>query len=153
MPEKRKTLLIVVVVFVALLIIVFLLKPEWIQKTWQWFVGLAGLVALGFKRLIAFLSGGKELKDIETENNLIKSRLSEIDAEMVAAKSRLQRERELHQREIELIEKRMALREVEIKNELDYVKKIQSMGYKEYLDHLTTDERDKLLKDNIIDLP
>ncbi len=153
MQGNRKSILVILIILFLVIGIIVLVRPEWIQKTWQWVVGLAGIVALGFKKLVGFLNGGKALNDISSENEAIKDRLIKIDEEVVLVKERLERERELHKREIEIIEKRISLRETEIKNQEEYLKKIQSLGYKDYLDELPPEERKKLLNDNIIDLP
>ena len=152
---KTKTFWLIVILVVVLLVIA-LLKPAWIQQSWMWIAGLAGSIGVFFKRISNFIEKGSPLKQVETENEDIKKRLDGLKAEIADTETRLQRERELHKREIALLQSQLAIKEKEIVDDKDHINTISNLSPLEYFRSLSPAEQQKIISEanlNVVPYP
>jgi hypothetical protein len=103
---------------------------------------LAGLLGAGIKK-IAGAFGGKSITEVKSENQAIKNELDDIRAEIAHTEDRLKQERDLHQRELAILNTKLELAEKQIAAERAYREKLQQMNYSEYKESIPKAEKEK----------
>lgn len=120
------------------------LKPEWIGKTWVWLIGLGGSAAVILKKFFHSISGKTSLSDIDSSNEEIKQKLQALEVKINETNARMQLERELYKKYIELLEHKIALKEKEILLQEEKRKKLEQMPWEEYINSLTVEQKREL---------
>lgn len=138
----KKIVVSLLIIIALILLILYFFNPELLSKIWLWLVGLAGVIWAGLKK-IGNVFGTKDIKAVESENQNIRNELDTIRQEIASTENRLKQERELHQRELAILNTKLELAEKQIAAERAYREKLQKMNYTEYKESLSSDEKEK----------
>lgn len=143
----RRYMLIISIVLLASLILVAIFRPQLLEQAWIWLVGFAGFIYSGIRGLAGFFQPDQKLQDIEASNEEIRRNYLRIQQELETARQQLQQERAAQQREIDRLENRLNQQKVsyqELQNRLHHLQKV---GYQEYLESLSPEEKRKIEDD------
>ena len=143
------TIIIILVVFLAVL---FIIHPEWLEKVWMWLVGFAGIIGASFKKIANFFKKGRSIKEIDEDNERIKNEFLKIKNEINDTNERLKRERDIHSREIVILEKQLSDKKLELEKNKQLIDKIKKMTPIEYIDSLSEEEKKKFKEETTNDI-
>jgi hypothetical protein len=151
----RQSIVITIIIVLAIgILAIILFKPEWIEKAWLWVIGLAGTIIAFFKRGLKVFTGDK-ISDIEKDNNDVKKQISDLEEKIKQTNARMDIEKQLYDKDIELLNQKIALKDKEIELEAERRKAIEKMHWKEYYETLSDDQKSKIEEDrnaNTVDI-
>lgn len=141
-----KKIIAVVLLGAALiaLVLVAIYQPEWLKQGWLWAVGLFGVLYGAGRRLLDFLSGGRQLDAIEQSNEQLRQDLARLRAELDAANQKLARERTRFDQEASMLREQLAQQRQDLARTTAELARVQGMTYDEYFRSLPEDERRNL---------
>ena len=114
-----------------------------IKAVWLWIIGLLGLIITGFKKLGSIFGPSKSEKAIRSENEQIKLEMENIRQGLKNLDDQLQRERNLHKREIALYEQKINEREKEIAIIRNKIRKMEELGPENFYQTLSEEDKKK----------
>ncbi len=114
-----------------------------IKAVWLWIIGLLGFIIASFKSLGSLFGPSKSEKAIRSENEQIKLEMTSIREGLRNLDDQLQRERNLHKREVALYEQKINEREKEIALIRGKIHKMEKLGPDNFFQTLSEEDKKK----------
>jgi hypothetical protein len=144
---KHQVVITIIIVLAVVVILIVFLKPEWIQHAWLWVVGLVGSLAAIFKRGFQKLTTGNKIRDIKDSNQEIKDQILELQTQIQRTRERHELESKLYQKDIDLLQQRIQLKDTEIALERKRREIVEKLSWQEYYNALSDAEKNKIQED------
>jgi cell shape-determining protein MreC len=142
-----KKILLGILVIVVILLAIFALRqyfPSIFDDIMLWALGFIGFIVAGFKKIFKN-NNSNSISSMQKDNNAIKEQMNSLNQTYETNQSLLNKERELHAREIKLLEEQIKLKEMALQSTLDRIQKLKNADPREVGQNLSEAEIEAIM--------